>query len=49
MESNYLVDSFSIFKKYPSSLNVNIDKTIFLAQISKNGKIYNLGSNGKLI
>ena len=49
LESNYLVENFSIFKKYPSSLNVNIDKTIFLVQISKNGKIYNLGSNGKLI
>ena len=49
IESNNLVENFSVIKKYPSSLNININKTIFLAQISKNGKIYNLGSNGKLI
>jgi len=49
IESNNLVEKYFIFKKYPSSLNINIDKTSFLARISKNGKIYNLGSNGKLI
>ena len=49
MESNNLVEKYFIFKRYPSSLNINIDKTSFLARISKNGKIYDLGSNGKLI
>ena len=49
MESNNLVEKYFIFKKYPSSLNINIDKTSFLARISKNGKIYDLGSNGKLV
>ena len=49
IESNNLVEKYFIFKKYPSSLIVNIDKTSFLARISKNGKIYDLGSNGKLI
>ena len=49
IESNNLVEKYFIFKKYPSSLNINIDKTSFLARISKNGKIYDLGSNGKLI
>ena len=49
MESNNLVEKYLIFKKYPSSLNIHIDKTTFLARISKNGKIYDLGSNGKLI
>ena len=49
IESNNLVEKYFIFKKYPSSLNVNINKTSFLARISKNGKIYDLGSNGKLI
>ena len=49
IESNNLVERYFIFKKYPSSLNINIDKTKFLARISKNGKIYDLGSNGKLI
>ena len=49
IESNNLVEKYFIFKRYPSSLNINIDKTSFLARISKNGKIYDLGSNGKLI
>ena len=47
--SNNLVEKFYIFKRYPSTLNINIDKTNSLARISKNGKIYDLGSNGKLI
>ena len=49
LESNKLVEKYFIFKKYPSSLDIHIDKTSFLARISKNGKIYDLGSNGKLI
>ena len=49
LDSNKLVEKYFIFKRYPSSLNIHIDKTSFLARISKNGKIYNLGSNGKLI
>ena len=49
LESNKLVEKYFIFKKYPSSLNIHIDKTSFLARISKNGKIYDLGSNGNLI
>jgi len=49
LDSNKLVEKYFIFKRYPSSLNINIDKTNFLAKISKNGKIYDLASNGKLI
>ena len=49
IESNNLVEKYFIFKRYPSSLNINIDKTTLLGRISKNGKIYDLGSNGKLI
>ena len=49
IETNNLVEKYFIFKKYPSSLNIKIDKTSFLARISKNGKIYDLGSNGKLV
>ena len=49
VESNSLVEKFFVFKRYPSSLNINIDETRFLGRISKNGKIYDLGSNGKLI
>ena len=49
LDSNKLVEKYFIFKRYPSSLNIHIDMTSFLARISKNGKIYDLGSNGKLI
>ena len=49
IEKNSLVEKYFIFKRYPSSLNINIDKTNFLARINKNGKIYDLGSNGILI
>ena len=49
IESNKLVESYSVFKKYPSSLEVRIDKTKFLANIFKDGKSFVLGSNGKLI
>ena len=47
--SNNLVENFFIFKKYPSSLEIRIKQTEFLAKVNKNGKIYYLGSNGKLI
>ncbi len=49
IESNRLVENYSVFKKYPSSLEVRIDKTKFLANIFKDGKSFVLGSNGKLI
>ena len=49
IESNSLVEKYFIFKKYPSSLNINIKKADFLARINKNGKIFVLVSNGKLI
>jgi cell division protein FtsQ len=48
INSNSLVEKYEIFKKYPSSLHINIDKTKFLARISENGKIFYIGSNGKL-
>jgi cell division protein FtsQ len=49
IESNTLVENFSIFKRYPSSLDINIEKTKFLAKINKNGRIFYVGSNGKFI
>jgi cell division protein FtsQ len=49
IESNTLVENFSIFKIYPSSLDINIEKTKFLAKINKNGQIFYIGSNGKFI
>jgi len=47
INSNSLVEKFDIYKNYPSSLNINIKKTKFLARINKQGKIYLVGSNGK--
>ena len=49
IESNSLVENYSVFKKYPSSLNINIEKTKFLAKINKNGQIFYIGSNGKFV
>jgi len=49
IESNTLVENYSIFKKYPSSLDINIQKTQILAKINKNGQIFYIGSNGKFI
>ena len=47
IESNSLVEKYFIFKRYPSSLDINIEKTKFLAKINKNGQVFYLGSNGK--
>ena len=48
INSNTLVEKYEINKKYPHSLDIKITKTKFLAKISSNGKIYLVGSNGKL-
>ena len=47
IESNSLVEKYFIFKRYPSSIDINIEKTTFLAKINKNGQVFYLGSNGK--
>lgn len=49
INTNNEIEQFSIFKKYPSSLDIKIEKAKFLAQIKKDGKNYFLGSNKKLI
>ncbi len=48
ISSNSLVEKYDIFKVYPSSLYVNIEKTKFLARLNQNGNNYIIGSNGKL-
>lgn len=48
INSNALIEEYEIFKKYPSSLNIELKKTEFLAKINKNEKIQIIGSNGKL-
>jgi len=49
LEANELIENYTIFKKYPSSLEIRINKTKFLANVFKDGKFFVLGSNGKLI
>ena len=49
IEANSLVEEYFIFKRYPSSIDINIKKTKFLAKINKEGKIFYLGSNRKFI
>ena len=49
IRSNNLVENFSVFKIYPSSIDIKIDQTKFLAKLKKGEKNYILGSNGKLI
>ena len=49
LNSNNLIEDYSVFKKYPSTLNVKINKTQFLAKLKKNDNFLFIGSNGKLI
>lgn len=49
MNANNLIEKYFIIKKYPSSLEIRIDKTKFLANLYQNEKNLILGSNGKLI
>ena len=49
IESNSLVEKYYIFKRYPSSLYIKIEKAKFLSKINKNGQTFYIGSNGKFI
>ena len=49
LNSNNLVESYHIFKKFPSKLVLTIDKTNYLAITKKGEKFYFIGSNNKLI
>ena len=49
LNSNNLIEEYEVFKNYPSSLEIRIEKTNFLASTNINGKNYLVGSNGKLI
>jgi len=48
LNSNSLVESFIVFKKYPSTLQIKIKETNLVAKINKNDKIFFVGTNGKL-
>ena len=49
INSNNLVEKFWVFKKYPSTININLIKTNFLGITKFNNIDYLIGSNGKLI
>ena len=49
IDSNTLIQKYKIFKKYPSTLDIEIEKTDFLGKINQDGKTFIIGSNGKLI
>lgn len=49
ISSNNLVEKFSVFKRYPSSLDIKINRTKFIALVKKDGNNFLLGTNGKLI
>ena len=49
LNSISIIEQFEIFKNYPSTLKILIEKTKILAQTKRNGFDYLIGSNGKLI
>ena len=49
IKKNNLVENFVVFKKYPSTLDIKIYQTTFLAKLQVDNNNYVLGSNGKLI
>ena len=49
LNSNSLIETYKIDKKYPSTLDIKIKKTKFLANINIDNQPYLIGSNGKLI
>ena len=49
LDENSLIETYSVFKKFPSTIIIKIKKTRILASTHKNGFNYYIGSNGKLI
>ena len=49
LNSNNLIESYHIFKIFPSKLVLTINKTNYLAITKKREKLYFIGSNNKLI
>ncbi len=49
IDSHKIIENFFVFKNYPSSLNIKIERTKFLAITKKNGSNFYIGSNGNLI
>ena len=49
IDSNNYVETYSVFKEFPSTIVIEIEETKILANLYKNGSNYFFGSNGKLI
>ena len=49
LKANKLIENYTVFKRYPSSIEIRVSKTKFLANVFKDGRSFVLGSNGKLI
>ena len=49
INASEIIEEFIVFKKYPSSLNIEIKKAEYLAITKKNQLDYYIGSNGNLI
>ncbi len=48
IKTNSLIESYEIFKEYPSTISIKIKKTNYYAKINYNGETFLIGSNGKL-
>ena len=49
LSSHSIIESFSIFRKFPSTLKIDVKKTKILANRFIDGQNFLIGSNGKLI
>ena len=49
INSNFLIEKYEVYKKYPSTINIKVKKTKFYAKINNNGTTFLIGSNGRLI
>jgi len=48
IENNSLVENYFVIKNYPSTIKIKIIKTKFLSRLNIDGKIFLVGTNGKL-
>ena len=49
IDSNDIIEQYSVYKRYPSTVEINIVKTNFIAQVNVDGVKYFIGTNEKLI
>ena len=49
LNSNNFIEEYEVFKRFPSSIEIKVKKTNFLASTNINGKNFFVGSNGKFI